>query len=169
MKKNCFITKLNNISDAFFIVVLIHFSRIIPINKHQASNLRRLNLNWNERINTVDSINKLFEHDILFSLTNFTLRARIADPHVLHHLLSMLSSQCLYSFDVIWSVGSVISLSDTSKILSDTFQQLKGRVPIELQVSLEENWYYVRAVTVPRMDKHLYVYTYLHNTVHRYE
>jgi hypothetical protein len=117
----------------------------------------------------VDSINELFELDVLFSLTKFSLSAEVDGSYVLQDLRSMLSSQCLYSFDVIWSVGSVISLSDTSKILSDTFQQLKGRVPIELQVSLEENWYYVRAVTVPRMDKHLYVYTYLHNTVHRYE
>ncbi|CAF4097305.1 unnamed protein product [Rotaria sordida] len=141
-------------------------NRAIPINKHQASNLRRLKLNWNGRINTVDSINKLFERDVLFSLTNLKLWARMAGSHVLHHLLSMLSSQCLYSFDVKWFVESVVSLSDTSNILSDTFQQLKGPVSIELQLTLEENYYYVRAVTVPRMDKHICVYSYLDNAVH---
>ncbi|CAF2892206.1 unnamed protein product [Rotaria sp. Silwood2] len=78
----------------------------------------------------------------------------------------MLSRQCLHSFDVIWSVGTVVSLSETSKILFDTFQQLKGPAQMELDLSLEENMYSIRALTVPRMDKRLCVYSYLHNTVH---
>jgi len=123
-----------------------------------------------ENVITVKSIEKLFERDVLFSLTNFTLLAKIAGPDVLHNLLSMLSSQCLYSFDVKWFVKSVVSLPETSKILSDTFQQLKGPVPIELELSLEENMHSIRAVTVPRIDTTLYVYSYLHiNTVHGYK
>jgi len=180
-KKLCFTKKLNDISDAFFIVAkwsFIHFSRVTPINKRLAPNLRRLNINWIanvvtvepiENVITVKSIEKLFEHDVLFSLTNFTLLAKIAGPYVLQNLLSMLSSQCLYSLDVNWFVGTVVSLPETSAILSDTFQQFKGPVPIELELSLEENMYSIRAVTVPRMDRSLCVYSYLHkNTMHGY-
>ncbi|CAF3946870.1 unnamed protein product [Rotaria sp. Silwood2] len=79
----------------------------------------------------------------------------------------MLASQCLYSFDVDWSVTTVVSLRQTSKILSETFQQLKSPIPIELQLRLEEDMYSIRAVTIPRMDKYLSVYCYLRqNTVH---
>jgi hypothetical protein len=89
-------------------------------------------------------------------------------------LLSMLSSQCLYSFDVEWSVRTVLSLSETSKILSDTSQQLKGSVPIELKLSLNEfnsisTMYSIRAETLPKMDRYLCIYSYLHkNIVHGY-
>jgi hypothetical protein len=116
-----------------------------------------------------ESVNELFERDVLFSLMNFRLLAWVAGLHVLHNLQSMLSSQCLYSFDVEWSVKTVVSISETNKILFDTFQQLKGPVPIELELSLEENMYSIRALTVPRMDKCLCVYSYLHkNIVHGY-
>ncbi|CAF2372365.1 unnamed protein product [Rotaria sp. Silwood2] len=82
----------------------------------------------------------------------------------------MLASQCLYSFDVDWSVTTVVSLRQTSKILSETFQQLKSPIPIELQLRLEEDMYSIRAVTIPRMDKYLSVYCYLRqNTVHGYK
>ena len=117
-----------------------------------------------------ESINELFERDVLFSLMKFTLWAWVAGTHVLHNLQSMLSSQCLYSFDVKWSVETVVSLSETDKILFNTFQQFKGPTPIELELSLEENMYSIRALTIPRMDKCLCVYSYLHkDTVHGYK
>jgi len=117
----------------------------------------------------VESIKEIFEHGVLFSLKNFTLLAEIAGCDVLHNLLSMLSSQCLYSLDVKWFVGTVVSLLETSKILSNTFQQLKGPVPIELELSLKKHMYSIRAVTVPRTDRSLCVYSYLYkNTVHGY-
>jgi len=106
------------------------------------------------------SVNKLFERDVLFSLTNFTLWASMTGLHVLHNLLSMLSSQCLYSLDVNWCVSSIGPLPETSNILFNTFQQLKGPVPIELELFLESNVCFIRAVTVPRMDKSLCVYSY---------
>jgi hypothetical protein len=82
----------------------------------------------------------------------------------------MFSDQCLYSFDVKWFEGIRMSVPNTNKILSDTFQRLKGSVPIELQVSLQENMYSIRAVTIPRMDKSLCVDSYLDkNTVHGYK
>jgi hypothetical protein len=117
-----------------------------------------------------ESINELFERDVIFSLMNFTLWAEVDGPHVLHSLQSMLSSQCLYSFDVKWFVKTVLSLSETSKILFDTFQQLEGPGPIELELSLRETMYSIRALTVPRMTKCLCVYSYLQkNTVHGYK
>jgi hypothetical protein len=116
----------------------------------------------------VKSINQLFERDVLFSLMKFTLWGKMAASHILQDLLSMLSSQCLYSFDVWWVVETVVSLSETSKILSDTFQQLKVSVPIELELSLEANMYSIRAVTESKRDGCLFVYSYLHNTVYVY-
>jgi hypothetical protein len=153
--------------------LLTHFSQVTPINKRLAPNLRRLKIEWFTSIINLESVNKLFERDVLFSLTNFTLLATIADPYVLQNLLSMLSNQCLYSFGVNWFMTiAVLSSLEINKILSDIYQQLKGPVPIELELSLEENMYQtyrIRAVTVPRMDKCLCVYFYLHkNTVHRY-
>ncbi|CAF3368964.1 unnamed protein product [Rotaria sp. Silwood1] len=146
-------------------------NQVAPINKRLASNLCRLKIEWFTSIIDLESVNKLFERDVLFSLTNFTLLARIADPYILQNLLSMLSNQCLYSFGVNWLMRSaVLSSLEINKILSDIYQQLKGPVPIELELSLEENMYQtyrIRAVTVPRMDKCLCVYFYLHkNTVH---
>ena len=52
----------------------------------------------------VDSINELFEVDVLFSLTKFSLWGDVDGPNVLQDLLSKLSNQCLYSFDVEWHV-----------------------------------------------------------------
>ncbi|CAF2821266.1 unnamed protein product [Rotaria sp. Silwood2] len=142
-------------------------NRITLINKRLAPNLRRLKIKWFGPVIDLESVNKLFERDVLFSLTSFTFLARIDGPHVLHNLLSMLSSQCLYSLDVKWFVETIISLSETGKILCNIFQQLKGSMPIELELSLEENMYSIRAVTLPKMDKSLYVYFYLHkNSVH---
>ncbi|CAF4967810.1 unnamed protein product, partial [Rotaria sp. Silwood1] len=143
------------------------YNRITPINKRLAPNLYCLTIKWFTSIMNPESINELFERDLLFSLMNFRLLAQVAGLHVLHNLQFMLSSQCLYSFDITWSVKTVVSISETSKILFDTFQQLKGPVPIELELSLLKDMYDIRALTVPRMDKRLYVYTYLHkNIVH---
>jgi hypothetical protein len=41
-------------------ILLIHFSRITPIHK------RRLKINWHGYIISVQSINQLFEYDVLF-------------------------------------------------------------------------------------------------------
>ncbi|CAM2717182.1 unnamed protein product [Rotaria socialis] len=142
-------------------------SEITPINKRLAPNLRRLKIKWFNSIIQLKSINKLFERDVLFSLTNFRLYAKIAGPRVLHNLVSMLSNQCLYSFDVKWFVRIGMSVPNTDKILSDTCQNFKGSVSIELELSLKENVYSIRAATIPRMDKSLRVYSYLDkNTVY---
>ena len=105
-----------------------------------------------EKIINVESIDMLFESDVLFSLTNFTLLAQIDNLNVLHHVLSKLSSQCLYRFDIMWDVMDDLFLSDASTILSNTFEQLKGPMPIELELSFKVEKYYIRAMTSPRMD-----------------
>lgn len=119
-------------------ILLIHFSRSTPINRRVAPNLRRLNIKWNGCIMTVKSINELFERDVLFSLTNFVLVAQVDAPCALRNLLSMLSSQCLYSFNVNWFVRTVMTPLERNKLLSDTFEQLKGPVPIELKLFFEK-------------------------------
>ncbi|CAF4265267.1 unnamed protein product, partial [Rotaria sp. Silwood2] len=80
----------------------------------------------------------------------------------------MLSNQCLYSFDIKWLGRTEVPPPNTNKILSNVFQKLKGSVPIELELSLQEYTIYsIRAVTIPRMDKTLCVDSYLNkNTVH---
>ena len=160
--------------NAFIIVenrfFVIYFSRIIPINKRLAPNLRRLKIKWFNSIIKLKSMNKLFEHDVLFSLTHFTLLGKITGCHFLLNLVSMLSNQCLYSFDVKWLVRIPMSVPNTDEILSDTCQNLKGSVPIELELSLKEDMYSIRATTIPRMNKSLCVYSYLDkNPMHGYK
>jgi hypothetical protein len=92
--------------------------------------------------------------------------ANVAGPHVIHNLLLMLSEKCSYALAVRWSVQTVLPSTDISNILLDTFQQLKGRIPIELELSLNQDSYSVVALTVPRMNKWLCVSHYLNkNTV----
>ncbi len=127
--------------------------------------MRRLNIEWDGLI-TGKSFIEFFERDVLFSLMKFTLFATIDSPHFLRYLLPMFSSQCLYSFGVTWFVKTTVSLSETSKILLDTFQELKGSAPIELELSITdmsgiENMYFMTAITIPNMKKYLDVDSYL--------
>jgi hypothetical protein len=64
-------------------------------------------------------------------------------------------------------VKTTVSLAETSKILSDTFQQLKASLPIELELKMKsmdgiENRYFIKARTMPSMKKYLDVECYLH-------
>ena len=104
---------------------IIYFSQVTPVDKRLAPHLSCLSMIWDEKIIDVQSIDMLFHCDVLFSLTNFTLSATITDPDTLRNLLSKLSPQCSYRFDVTSFVRSNVSLADTSNILSNTFQQLK--------------------------------------------
>jgi hypothetical protein len=150
-------------------IFLIHFRQVTFINKRLAPNLRHLTIEWNGVI-TWKSFTDIFERDILFSLDKFTLFAIIDSADFLRNLLSMFSSQCLYSFNVVWFMETTVSLSETSKILSDTFQQLKASVPIELELTIEQIWYSMRARTISMMNKCLDVDSYLYKkTVFGYE
>ncbi|CAF4046120.1 unnamed protein product, partial [Rotaria sp. Silwood1] len=141
-------------------------NRISGIDKHLAPNLRCLKITSKYDTHSVAPLDRLFERDVWFSLTNFKLLGLVTGPHVIHNLLSMLSDQCLYVLIVKWYAWPSISLSDTSDILLNTFRQLKGRVPIELELSLNEDNYSIRALTIPRMDKCLSAYDYVNkNTV----
>jgi hypothetical protein len=128
-------------------------------------NLRRLKITSKYDIRTVELLDRLFDHNVLFSLTKFTLLGIVSGPDVVHNLLSMLHPQCLYVLNVIWFVQTVVSLSNTSAILLDTFRQLKGRIPIELELSLGYDRYSIRALTVPRIDKSLCGYSYLDKNI----
>jgi hypothetical protein len=115
----------------------------------------------------VDSINKVFEDDVLFSLTKFTLWARVDGPNVLQELRSKLSSQCLYSFDVEWRVKNVVPLLESENNFFNIFHQLKGSVLIKLQMYLLVLDYFIRASTIPILDTDLCVSSYLSkNIVH---
>jgi len=149
------------------IILLIHFSRITSISKYLVPNLCRLKIAWFNTIMNVDTINELFEVDVLFSLTKFTLWGRVDGANVLQHIRSKLSSQCLYSFDVEWHVKNVVSLSESDKIFFNTFHQLKGSIPIQLQMYSLINKYFIRASTIPMVDTDLHVSSYLNiNFVH---
>ena len=109
-------------------------------------------MNWVQEIN-LKSIEMLFDDDVLFSLIQFTLLANITDLDVLHNVLSKLSGQCSYRFDVRWNVmNDEEPLSDPNSILSKTFEQFKGPMTIDLELSLEGNHYSIRAMTLPRID-----------------
>lgn len=137
------------------------------INKCIAPNLCRLRLIWFNTIMNVDSINKLFEIDVLFSLTKFSLSAQLNDPNVLQDIRSKLSSQCLYSFDVMWHVKHLVSLSESDTVFFNTFHQLKGSIPIKLEIYLLLYKYFIRASTIPLEDTELRVSSYLDkDTVH---
>jgi hypothetical protein len=150
-----------------FLFFLIHFSRITSISKYLVPNLWRLKIAWFNTIMNVDSINELFQVDVLFSLTKFTLSGEVDGPNVLQHIRSKLSSQCLYSFVVEWHVKNVVSLSESDNIFFNIFHQLKGSVPIQLKMYLLMGKYYIRASTIPMVDTDLYVSFYLDKkTVH---
>ncbi len=137
------------------------------IDKRLVPNLRRLKISSKHVTFANGLLDRLFDCDVLFSLTNFTLVGMVIGLNVLRNLLSMLGHQCSYAFDVRWSVPTAISLSDTSDILLDMFRQLKGRVPIELSLELSENSYSIEASTTPRMNKSLDAYGYLKKNIVR--
>ncbi|CAF0750078.1 unnamed protein product [Adineta steineri] len=92
-------------------------NRVSNINKHLVPNLRRLKITLNNDIRDVESIDQLFDHDVLFSLTNFTLVGIVTGSRVVRNLLSVLSDQCSYTLMVHWRVRTMISYSDTNSKL----------------------------------------------------
>jgi len=144
--------------------LLIDFSRFSKIDKRLVPNLRCLKITLNN-IHGPELLDQLFDHDVLFSLTNFKLLGLVTGPDVVRNLLSMLCHQCSYTLMVRWHVKTMISLSDTSAILLDTFRQLQGRIPIELELSLYHHGYCIKALTVPRIDRYLCVDSYSNKNI----
>ena len=107
---------------------------------------------------------EFFERDLINALTKFKLNAHIDSPHFLHHLPLILSSQCSYSFIVDWYVKNTVPLPEINQILSDTCEQLKGLMSMELEISVisldNSHTCHMRAVTIPRMNKYLYIDSY---------
>jgi len=137
------------------------------IDKRLLPNLRRLKIT--SEYNTHDNVllDRLFDRDVLFSLTNFTLVGMVTGSDVIRNLLSMLSQQCSYKLIVRWTVKTTIPLLDRSVVLLDTCRQLKGRVPIELELSLYDGGYFIDAFTVPRINKFLDASAYLNENIVR--
>ena len=146
-------------------IFFTHFRRAsLIISKHLAPNLRHLFIYWDDIV-TLKSLIEFFERDLLISLTKFKLHAQIDSPDFLHHLPLILSSQCSYSFDVIWFVKNTVPLPEISQILSDTCEQLKGRMSMDLEISVMNqhdifDTTRMRAVTIPRISKYLYLDAY---------
>ena len=129
----------------------------MPVNKRLAPNLRRLKMNWDGEIN-LKSIEMLFDDDVLFSLTNFSLLAKINSVYVLYNVLSKLSIQCLYQIDVRWNVlNDHMSLPDTVNYLSNAFERLKEPIPIELDLPSASENNMMRTITLPRTDSCFYL------------
>ncbi|CAF4590445.1 unnamed protein product, partial [Rotaria sp. Silwood2] len=135
--------------------------RVSRIDKRLVPNLRRLKITLNYNSYATELLDQLFYHDVLYSLTNFTLVGMVNGPYIVCKLLSMLCHQCSYRLAVRWIVKTTISFSNTSIILLNTLQQLKGRIPIELELCLYENSYSISVFTLPRIDKSLDAYSYL--------
>ncbi|CAF0738379.1 unnamed protein product [Adineta steineri] len=142
-------------------------NRVSNINKHLLPNLRRLKITLNNGIGDIEPLDQLFGHDVLFSLTNFTLLGVVSGSKVVRNLLSMLSHQCSYTLMVNWCVETMISLSDTSTILLNTFRQLQSRIPIELKLSLHHHSYSIAVLTIPQIKKTLYANEYIKENIVR--
>ncbi|CAF4278475.1 unnamed protein product, partial [Rotaria sordida] len=103
--------------------------QISRIDKRLVPNLRRLKITLKYDTNAMDLLDQLFDHNVLFSLTKFTLEGMVTGPNVVSK----------------WIVKTTISLSNTSSILLNTLQQLKERIPIELELCLYNDSYSIKA------------------------
>ncbi|CAF4666285.1 unnamed protein product, partial [Rotaria sp. Silwood2] len=108
--------------------------QVSRFDKRLVPNLRRLKITLKYDINAMELLDQLFDHDVLFSLAKFTLEGMVTGPNVVSKLLSMLCHQCSHTYIIRWIVKTTISLSNTCSILLNTLQQLKGRMPIELEL-----------------------------------
>ena len=80
---------LGLLQNVFFL--LIYFSRVSSIDKRLVPNLRRLKIRSKYAMHTMELPDGLFDHDVLFSLTNFTLVGMVTGPYIVRKLLSMVS------------------------------------------------------------------------------
>ncbi|CAF4898421.1 unnamed protein product [Rotaria sp. Silwood1] len=72
-------------------------NRVSRIDKRLVPNLRRLKITLNYNSYATELLDQLFYHDVLYSLTNFTLVGMVNGPYIVCKLLSMLCHQCSYS------------------------------------------------------------------------
>lgn len=150
-------------------IFFTHFRQAGHISKRLAPNLRDLFIYWDGLL-TLKLLTQFFEPDLLISLTKFQIHARIDNPHFLHHLLLILSSQCSYSFDVTWFVKSTVPLAEINQILLDTCEQLKGLMSIESEIQVIHldrisHMCAMRAVTKPRLKKFISINSYFNQTM----
>jgi hypothetical protein len=115
-----------------------------PIDRSLVPNLRRLKISWNnygrlEHQASIVAPTQLSTRDVFFRLTLFSLVVEHLKNEVIHDLLSMLSTQCSYSLDILRrgeTASMALGQSITSTILLNTFRELKGWKPMEVTRSL---------------------------------
>ena len=122
-------------------------------------NLRHLKIINSDYLNSLGSIDQLFDRDVLYSLMKFTFEGFVAKPDIVCNAISMLSDQCSYLLNVEWCVYTDMSVLDTNNIFIDIFEQMKGRIPIEIKLNLYDNNYIVTVLTVPETNT-LCIYNY---------
>ena len=131
------------------------FSDDLPINRRVVSNLCRLSITCSDTSMTFADLTRLFDLEVLYSLSHFSLVGRVSSTSVVQQLLSILSVQCSYSFDVYWYDTPRLTRSEASKILVNTCRQLKSRKPIELTLKLCSDMYKIQLRTLPRRELHI--------------
>jgi hypothetical protein len=130
-------------------VICVLFRNDFPVTQRMVQHLSHLSIKWTRTVLTVKGITQVFDTEVLSSLSRFSLTGRMASTNDLRQLLSILSAQCSTSFDI--RIYEAISLvrSDVSRVLLETFRQLKSRTPIELTLELCSDNYMIQAVTLP--------------------
>ena len=136
-----------------------------PIEQSTVPHLRRLKIRWNNH-SYLDEITlshqvpwDLFDRDVFFHLTHFSLMAAHFESHVVPHLLSMLSGQCSYSLDI--RRGESAEPSIGVNVVLHAIQQLKGRQPVQVEFNADSKPVNLHAFTVPSKRRELDLARYL--------
>jgi hypothetical protein len=128
------------------------FSVGLPISRRMVSNLCRLSITCRDTSLTFEDLTGLFDLEVLCSLSHLALVGRVSSASVVQQLLSILSVQCSYSFDVYWYDTPSLTRTEASQLLVKTFRQLKSRQPIELTSDLCRNHCEIQLRTLPRRE-----------------
>jgi hypothetical protein len=131
------------------------FSVGLPISRRMVSNLCRLSITCRDTSLTFEDLTGLFDLEVLCSLSHLALVGRVSSASVVQQLLSILSVQCSYSFDVYWYDTPNLTRTEASQLLVKTFRQLRSRKPIELTLKLHSDMYKIQLRTLPRRELHI--------------
>jgi hypothetical protein len=141
------------------LIILIDIFRCnSPIDVLLVPNLYRLKICWSGCTDGLELPTQLFTPDVFFQLTHFSLIAKSLSNLVVQELLSMLSSQCCYSFDLHEyrrTTPMDLEQSTVSNIMVNTFRTLKSWKPMEILFDTCRNGYYLWAYTLPRKCREL--------------
>ena len=138
-------------------MIYVLFSDDCPINRCMVPHLSHLSINWKTTTMTIKDLTRLFDIEVLSSLSHFSLTGEMANVNDLQQLLSILSAQCSTSFELRIYKGIALVRSDVSRVLLETFRQVKSRTPIELTLELCSDSHMIQVVTLPHKRLHLYI------------